>query len=342
MDPGDRRPDPARSGNRQPARRARLGGLRLGRPDACVRVDRQQRRHLAGAFAARRRHPPCAARVAAAGQRGAGDRGSLQPPAGDARLSRRAPRVFSRFVARGRAVPLARQFSAADRCADIRRPDRLTAGRNRAGRGGDRRGRSPDRPGRAVAAGGRARGGRCGEAPVPGAGPAGARKRAAPGRLLPRRRPRVGRAAGDDPTARFHECGLGRFDAAIARLRSAIEALRRIGAPYGVSHALHILVVRTPCAATATKRSQMRVPSSRTCIAASTGRVAAERGSGPRPTRRRRPGRPSSWATSSGSSAAPAGSSFRCWRASGTRSGRVPGPRWSRRSSPARRRRAKR
>jgi predicted ATPase len=40
----------------------------------------------------------------------------------------------------------------------------------------------------------------------------------------------------------FHECGLDRFDAAIARLHSAIEALRRIGAPYGVSHALHILV----------------------------------------------------------------------------------------------------
>ena len=40
----------------------------------------------------------------------------------------------------------------------------------------------------------------------------------------------------------FHECGLGRFDAAIARLRSAIDALRRMNAPpYGVSHAMHIL-----------------------------------------------------------------------------------------------------
>jgi predicted ATPase/DNA-binding winged helix-turn-helix (wHTH) protein len=39
----------------------------------------------------------------------------------------------------------------------------------------------------------------------------------------------------------FHECGLGQFDAAIARLHSAIDALRRMGAPYGVSHALHIL-----------------------------------------------------------------------------------------------------
>jgi len=41
--------------------------------------------------------------------------------------------------------------------------------------------------------------------------------------------------------AALHECGLGRFDSAIARLRSAIEALRRIGAPYGVSHARLIL-----------------------------------------------------------------------------------------------------
>ena len=39
----------------------------------------------------------------------------------------------------------------------------------------------------------------------------------------------------------FHECGLGQFDAAIARLRSAIDALRRINAPWGVSHAMHIL-----------------------------------------------------------------------------------------------------
>jgi hypothetical protein len=39
----------------------------------------------------------------------------------------------------------------------------------------------------------------------------------------------------------FHECGLGQFDAAIARLRSAIDAVRMIDAPWGVGHAIQLL-----------------------------------------------------------------------------------------------------
>lgn len=39
----------------------------------------------------------------------------------------------------------------------------------------------------------------------------------------------------------FHECGLDRFDAAITRLRTVIDNLRRINAPYGVGHAIHFL-----------------------------------------------------------------------------------------------------
>ena len=41
--------------------------------------------------------------------------------------------------------------------------------------------------------------------------------------------------------AAFHECGLGRFDAAIEKLQAAIAALRKANAPYGVGTALHIL-----------------------------------------------------------------------------------------------------
>jgi predicted ATPase/DNA-binding winged helix-turn-helix (wHTH) protein len=39
----------------------------------------------------------------------------------------------------------------------------------------------------------------------------------------------------------FHECGLGHFDAAIARLRTTIDVLRRTSAPYGVGNAIQIL-----------------------------------------------------------------------------------------------------
>jgi predicted ATPase/DNA-binding winged helix-turn-helix (wHTH) protein len=41
--------------------------------------------------------------------------------------------------------------------------------------------------------------------------------------------------------AALHECGLGRFDSAIVRLRTALDALRRINAPYGVGSALQFL-----------------------------------------------------------------------------------------------------
>ena len=41
--------------------------------------------------------------------------------------------------------------------------------------------------------------------------------------------------------AAFYECGLGRFDSAIARLRTALEALRQINAPHGEGQALAFL-----------------------------------------------------------------------------------------------------
>jgi tetratricopeptide (TPR) repeat protein len=41
--------------------------------------------------------------------------------------------------------------------------------------------------------------------------------------------------------AAFYECGLGRFDSAIARLRTALEALRQINAPHGEGQALGFL-----------------------------------------------------------------------------------------------------
>ena len=42
--------------------------------------------------------------------------------------------------------------------------------------------------------------------------------------------------------AAFFGCGLGRFDSAIVQLRTALDALRRINAPYGVGKALQFLV----------------------------------------------------------------------------------------------------
>ena len=42
--------------------------------------------------------------------------------------------------------------------------------------------------------------------------------------------------------AAFAGCGLGRFDSAIVQLRTALDALRRINAPYGVGKALQFLV----------------------------------------------------------------------------------------------------
>ena len=41
----------------------------------------------------------------------------------------------------------------------------------------------------------------------------------------------------------FFGCGLGRFDSAIAELRTALDALRRISAPYGVGKALQFLAL---------------------------------------------------------------------------------------------------
>jgi tetratricopeptide (TPR) repeat protein len=41
--------------------------------------------------------------------------------------------------------------------------------------------------------------------------------------------------------AALYECGLGRFDSAIVRLRTALDTLRRINAPYGVGNALQFL-----------------------------------------------------------------------------------------------------
>ena len=44
--------------------------------------------------------------------------------------------------------------------------------------------------------------------------------------------------------AAFYECGLGRFDSAIARLRTALEALRQINAPHGEGQASAISRLR--------------------------------------------------------------------------------------------------
>ncbi len=41
--------------------------------------------------------------------------------------------------------------------------------------------------------------------------------------------------------AAWYECGLGRFDAAVTQLRTELEALRRINAPYGIAQALGFL-----------------------------------------------------------------------------------------------------
>jgi tetratricopeptide (TPR) repeat protein len=41
----------------------------------------------------------------------------------------------------------------------------------------------------------------------------------------------------------YHQCGLGQFDVAIARLRGALDALRQMGAPYGVGPALQMLAI---------------------------------------------------------------------------------------------------